>query len=389
MNRRMRSIPTARPSSFLTQKIKRDVNYSPAFRTFMGMEGAVEDGDYYIKRKIREYTNVAYSPSEVLTLVSLLRPAYQLKKVIDRKDLAEAVNRLQELQQLERVPFALKDQLATIQDYVKTLSAEKKNEVLNDLVNNQNPFPEYEDLDVDDIKRVVAPLYTKDDIMALYEKVPENAPEESMPDKKTRDLENEIEDLMVQAKLPEPLLPYSTIGMEAEEAPMEEPGSETVASALTTKPAMSARPEEELIIGVYTSSDLENMNISQLKKIAQKENVPYWTKYSKKETYPLSREDLISAILKTKEGEFVDASPAKVAEIRKERLVKERGQPEFRRQLQSQVMGRLRGEQDGEGVSDVIGSVLNKLMPRALKDIIFEKFVAQPTKKLFTAPKRY
>jgi hypothetical protein len=382
MNRRLRTIPTARPKSFSSQAIKRDVNYSPTFRTFQGTESAAESGDDYIQRKIREFSNIAFRPADTLQLISLLRPAYQLKKVIDKKDLAEALNRLQELKQLERVPFALKDQLQTIQDYVKTLPSEKKKEVLTDLVNNDNPFPEYEDLDIDDIKRVVAPLYTKDDIMALYSNVPANAPLEEFPDENTLDLEQQIQDLIVQAKLPEPLLPYSTLGMEQGEEGEVEPESAMAETEMSFNPLSQAttmpvgrQRETELIAGKYTPVELENMTITELKRVAKESNTPYYNSYGASKPFPLGRGDLISAILKTQEGIFVDASPSKVAQIRRE--------------PQGQEIPRPPRTQQGEGISDILGFIIDKLTPRSVKEKAFDKFIGKPVNRLLTPSRRY
>jgi hypothetical protein len=405
MNRKLRNIPTARPKSFLSQSIKRDVNYSPTFRTFQGTESAVESGDAYIQRKIREFSNIAFRPADTLQLISLLRPAYQLKKVLDKKDLAEALNRLQELKQLERVPLALKDQLQTIQDYVKTLPSEKKKEVLTDLVNNDNPFPEYEDLDLDDIKRVVAPLYTKDDIMALYSKVPANAPLEEFPDENTLDLEEQIQDLIVQAKLPEPLLPYSTLGMEQEGEEMEEgevePESEIAETEMSFNPLSQAtsmpvgrqasRAEEQVIrirgrkpIPYF---ELENMNITELKQaVAQPLGVSYLNKYKATASPPFDRNSLINAIIKKNElGEVVNPETEEIR-IRQQQ---EAPKTPVGSQLRQPRRTPSPQAQEGEGISDILGFIIDKLTPRSVKEKAFDKFIGKPVNRLLTPSRRY
>ena len=124
-SRRMRNVPTYKPKTFVSSRIKKDIN-PPTIRTFTGAESAFESGDDYLLKKIRQFSNLNLRPADQLQLIGLLRPAFQTKRVIDKQDFVEALDRLQNLKAIEQAPLGITQQLQAIQDYTQSLSSPQK-----------------------------------------------------------------------------------------------------------------------------------------------------------------------------------------------------------------------------------------------------------------------
>lgn len=371
MKRRMRTIPTHKPKSFASSRIKRDY-YPPAIRVFTGAETPAESGDAYIQKKINQFSNIQLKPADQLNLIALLRPAYEVKKVIEQSDFAEALTKLQEMKSIEKVPLVLKDQLQAIQEYVKQMTPQKKKEVLIKIVNNDNPFPEFQDIKLDDVKKAVAPLYSKDDIMALYGntknvKLFENPRNNEDDDwfKNQVDLENQVEELKDMMKQPQALQP------ERVRQPL--PEMEDEMEDIINQPEMLKADPVMTFFKNIDEDQLNKMNLSQLKKLVAENQLGIRNlgKYKNLGEYPNNKYGLVQEILDKRDEYFTYGRMMKSSE--------RRGRP--RKVVPPQ-------RQEGEGFGDVMNSVFNTLLPKSAKSKIFDVLIGNRLKHAFN-PRTY